>query len=109
LGPKISVMYHPVKTLQDFTKSLAGLWLNPRTKSKFYFSADKSNPAGGEINVLQQGAGGPVSLHFNLSRSGEKIFMTVEGERYNVSLHDIPVNSLYIKLSPCRTLRLLKD
>jgi hypothetical protein len=58
LGPKISVMYHPVKTLQDFTKSLAGLWLNPRTKSKFYFSADKSNPAGGEINVLQQGRAG---------------------------------------------------
>ena len=69
-------MYHPVKTIQDFTKSLAGLWLNPRTKSKFYFSADKSNPAGGEINVLQQGAGGPVSLHFNLSHMSYRPLLT---------------------------------
>jgi hypothetical protein len=101
-------MYHPVKTMQDFTKSLSGLWLNPFTKKKFYFSADQANLSKGAIDVLQYGAEEKVSLHFNLSVSGEKIFMTVEGEPYNVSLHDIPANSLYIKLSAERTLRLLK-
>ena|ERR1700733_3809821 len=101
-------MYHPVKTIQDFTKSLAGLWLNPNTNNKFYFSADKSGATEGQISVLQDGAYQPVSLHFDLSASSEQIYMTVEGERYKVSIHDIPVNSLYIKVSPGRTLRLLK-
>jgi hypothetical protein len=101
-------MYHPVKTIQDFTKSLEGLWLNPRTKNQFFFSADKLNPPEGEINVLQNGAHEAVPLHFHLSASDGKIFMTVEGERYEVSLKDIPANSLYITLKPKRTLRLLK-
>ena len=101
-------MYHPVKTIQDFTKSLAGLWLNPRTKNRFYFSTNEADPSKGQVNVLQYGAGAPVPLHFDLCASGEKIFMTVEGEQYKIALHDIPANSLYITLSPTATLRLLK-
>ena len=99
----------PLKPYRILPKSLTGLWLNPRTNNKLWFSADQSNAAkGGEINVLQHGTDVPVSLHFDLSASGEKIYMTVEGERYKVSLHDVPPGALYIKLSPGRTLRLLK-
>jgi hypothetical protein len=101
-------MYHPVKIIQDFTKSVAGLWLNPQTKNQFYFSADQSDSSKGEINVIQQGSDTPIPLHFNLITKGEKLFITVEGSEYDVSLTEIPVHSLYITLSPGNTLRLLK-
>ena len=102
-------MYHPVKSLQDFTKSIMGLWLNPQTKNQYFFSAHESDSSTGEVNILQKGASVPVALQFDLKTKDEKLFLTVEGAQYNILLSDIPVHSLYITLSPGNTLRLLKQ
>ena len=102
-------MYNPVKKLQDFTKSIAGLWLNPETKNQYIFSADDSNSDKGELKIIQQGQEKAISLDFDLQTKGEKLVITVEGAEYDISLSDVPVNSLFITLSPGNTVRLLKD
>ena len=102
-------MYNPVKTLQDFTKSIAGHWLNPETKNQYFFSADQSNPSKGEVSIVQYGGDTAIPLDFNLKTKGENLVITVEGAEYEVSLSDVPVHSLYITLSPGNVVRLLKD
>jgi len=101
-------MYHPVKTTPDFTKSITGLWFNPKTRNQFYFSADNADPSKGEVNIMQRGADTPITLHFDVETEGEKLFITVEGAQYDLSVFNIPARSLYITISPGNTLRLLK-
>ena len=101
-------MYHPVKTIQDFTKSVTGLWSNPQTKNQFYFTRDRSNPSKGEIDIFQHGLNEPVSLHFRLLTKCDHVIPNVEGASYDISLEDIPAQSLSITVSQGKTLRLLK-
>jgi len=101
-------MYHPVKTIQDFTKSLTGLWSNPQTNNQFYFTADHSNGSKGTIDIYQYGLNEPISLRFHLLTKGDHVVLKVEGTPYDISLEDIHAHSLSITISPGKTLRLLK-
>jgi len=57
---------------------------------------------------MQRGADTPITLHFDVETEGEKLFITVEGAQYDLSVFNIPACSMYITISPGNTLRLLK-
>ncbi len=101
-------MYNPVKTLQDFTNSIAGMWVNPETKNKYFFTPNASDASKGEVDVLQHGADASIPLNIALKMKEERVVITVEGAEYEVSLSGMPLNALTITLSPGNVVHLLK-
>ncbi len=97
-----------MQTVGDFVHAIAGLWYNPDTKNKYLFTPNLTDPARGEVSVIQHGADTEISLAIALEMRGDAVVVLVEGSVYQVAFSSTPEKCLTITLAPGKIVRLLK-
>lgn len=96
------------QTVGDFVHAIAGLWYNPDSKNKYLFTPSISDPAKGQVSIIQHGSDNEISLSIALEMRNEAVQVLVEGAVYGVVFFPAPEKCLTITLAPGKIVRLLK-